>query len=772
MSEDLMTPADDVIVSLTFPYHEEPFPERRIVLNTKKSSVLIGRTSKRVPDLSAALDNGWLDSPVISRNHAEIFLDHHQEKAVYIRDRHSRHGTFLNKARVYPGTPVRLRSGDFVRFGIDIQRDHGLFPPPAASIDIEFVTRADRATSGTHTPVDRSVGYHAPDPSDDSDGVDSDECDDEDRKAVRRSVIILRTAAVQRAPKLVAEKEPLARPPHQCYQLSKTSKINSGSEVIDIEHYKPPGETVIDLTVPGLQTSPIISHPTAVTGNIPEVLNVDDDDEENNENGGAPKATGMQNLGNNFTNPLGLDTSESEHDFSDDEAELDPAPLGVWNSSLLASTEHSSDEDDEDFDDERNDSTDSDEGSLSDSDEAESIRDESMAVKNLLYTPAPPSSGWATYEEAPRSADENHEAGSLPAVETDNTRVPLSPQGLPWMLPPLQQILGSNGIPQPSFTTSMDTPLQDVSCISGSAANVASQPTVSQNLPPWREPPVSSQYCYQGPAFNMWRAENEEYLTARESNKELVRQRVAASDKEAPEASTTLLSAPTVGPALADVPKLESNPPPVCQLSPPENESDEVFDLAPQGTDDIEPQTAAQTAWIDSGDRFLTEPCEDFPISDVRHSPELDMTSAWSFQQSKMAAATLELEVSPPKATTAASRSNIDTTGDCQDSHLPASSSKRKACDISDISPAEEVVETAAIINDGGAPGSAALQDLNRQRQLGASESERCQLGIHDCGHSPKRLRRMAEAAGLVALGGAAAGVAFITTLIATAPAL
>lgn len=51
-------------------------PDRRIILTEKHPSVEIGRSSNRPAlALQPAVTNGWFDSPVMSRHHAEIRAD-------------------------------------------------------------------------------------------------------------------------------------------------------------------------------------------------------------------------------------------------------------------------------------------------------------------------------------------------------------------------------------------------------------------------------------------------------------------------------------------------------------------------------------------------------------------------------------------------------------------------------------------------------------------------------------------------------------------------
>ncbi|KAI9138367.1 SMAD/FHA domain-containing protein [Paraphysoderma sedebokerense] len=90
----------------------------------ENNPVKIGRqtNSKTVPSLS----NGFFDSKVLSRNHAEIWVEGGK---IYIKDTKSSNGTFVNGKRLseenHESAPVELKNGDTVDFGIDIVGDDG-----------------------------------------------------------------------------------------------------------------------------------------------------------------------------------------------------------------------------------------------------------------------------------------------------------------------------------------------------------------------------------------------------------------------------------------------------------------------------------------------------------------------------------------------------------------------------------------------------------------------------------------------------------------------
>lgn len=62
-----------VVVSLTEKF--DGSNSRRITLDEKNNSCLLGRASRKGTDIIAQPDNGYFENPVVSRNHAEIRAD-------------------------------------------------------------------------------------------------------------------------------------------------------------------------------------------------------------------------------------------------------------------------------------------------------------------------------------------------------------------------------------------------------------------------------------------------------------------------------------------------------------------------------------------------------------------------------------------------------------------------------------------------------------------------------------------------------------------------
>jgi hypothetical protein len=93
----------------------------------------IGRASKNTTkkDLMPASSNAYIDSPVISREHAVLSANAHSgDPHVFITDAGSMHGTMVNGQRLPAHTPKQLASGDKLQFGIDVNRNEGTHSHP------------------------------------------------------------------------------------------------------------------------------------------------------------------------------------------------------------------------------------------------------------------------------------------------------------------------------------------------------------------------------------------------------------------------------------------------------------------------------------------------------------------------------------------------------------------------------------------------------------------------------------------------------------------
>ncbi|KAF2793469.1 hypothetical protein K505DRAFT_325454 [Melanomma pulvis-pyrius CBS 109.77] len=124
-----MPPADRVIeVTLRSIDGLDDFPERSFVLGPN-TSVAVGRSSKNTTKkLMSGPDNAFIDSPVISREHALLSANTATGiPAVYITDNGSMHGTFVNSHQLPPKQEHKLHNGDTLQFGMNVVRDQDSF---------------------------------------------------------------------------------------------------------------------------------------------------------------------------------------------------------------------------------------------------------------------------------------------------------------------------------------------------------------------------------------------------------------------------------------------------------------------------------------------------------------------------------------------------------------------------------------------------------------------------------------------------------------------
>ncbi|TGO61622.1 hypothetical protein BCON_0026g00670 [Botryotinia convoluta] len=133
--------------------------ERLINLDPTRTVLQIGRASKSPSKgLLGAIDNAWFDSPVMSRNHAEIIYNP-LDNVVQIRDLGSMHGTFLNGEKL--GEEAKpVNSNDQIVFGIGVRRGMDLFQPCHFEVNYEVI------------PWKRPNSYTVPDSSDEEDDED------------------------------------------------------------------------------------------------------------------------------------------------------------------------------------------------------------------------------------------------------------------------------------------------------------------------------------------------------------------------------------------------------------------------------------------------------------------------------------------------------------------------------------------------------------------------------------------------------------------------
>jgi len=140
--------------------------ERTITLNPNRLTIPIGRASKSLTKgILGASDNAWFDSPVMSRDHAEMCLNP-EINIVTVHDIGSMHGTYINNKQLSVRDPTRISDGDEITFGAEVKRGPETFPACAFQVKIDFV------------PYKAANSYTFPDSSDIEEEEDYDLSDD------------------------------------------------------------------------------------------------------------------------------------------------------------------------------------------------------------------------------------------------------------------------------------------------------------------------------------------------------------------------------------------------------------------------------------------------------------------------------------------------------------------------------------------------------------------------------------------------------------------
>jgi len=153
----LIYPAVTVILSAEFPPDNLAFPNRRLRLTEQKPTVPVGRTSNRNNEFKGDFGNAFIDSPVMSRKHAEISADFDNSvsslstinsdyriltscnQRVFIKDVGSMHGTFVAGEKLLDKIPRAMHQGDVVTFGAPVRNPPSdIIQPTRFRVDIEF----------------------------------------------------------------------------------------------------------------------------------------------------------------------------------------------------------------------------------------------------------------------------------------------------------------------------------------------------------------------------------------------------------------------------------------------------------------------------------------------------------------------------------------------------------------------------------------------------------------------------------------------------------
>ncbi|KAM0248642.1 hypothetical protein ACHAQJ_009384 [Trichoderma viride] len=181
---------DEALVSLTVvnPTPEFTYPTRNLLLRKSSSTVPLGRMSKKNGVFAARENNGWIDSAVMSRDHAKLIFDP-QSQRVFIKDIGSLHGTFYNDTRLKKHQSQAVKNGDLIQFGVPIDRGSDTCPPCIMRVALQF--------GALSSPQGPTV-FRVPDDSDEEVSASED-------NAIRSSSQILRDNGIRPDPNSIAK---------------------------------------------------------------------------------------------------------------------------------------------------------------------------------------------------------------------------------------------------------------------------------------------------------------------------------------------------------------------------------------------------------------------------------------------------------------------------------------------------------------------------------------------------------------------------------------
>jgi hypothetical protein len=116
------------------------FPSTRILyLHEYNETIPIGRSSKNpLKHLVAAADNCWVDSDVVSRDHAQLKFDADVE-TIFIEDTMSMHGTRINNKQIPKNDPIPLANNDVVSLGAEVKRGIEVYPECRFRVNFELL---------------------------------------------------------------------------------------------------------------------------------------------------------------------------------------------------------------------------------------------------------------------------------------------------------------------------------------------------------------------------------------------------------------------------------------------------------------------------------------------------------------------------------------------------------------------------------------------------------------------------------------------------------
>lgn len=133
---------------------------RTIYLHEYNEAIPIGRSSKNpLKHLVAATDNCWVDSDVVSRDHARLNFDSDLKvcwntpphfsvvirdriniiQGIFIEDTNSMHGTRINNKQIPKHDPIPLANNDVVSLGAEVKRGIETYPECRFRVNYELL---------------------------------------------------------------------------------------------------------------------------------------------------------------------------------------------------------------------------------------------------------------------------------------------------------------------------------------------------------------------------------------------------------------------------------------------------------------------------------------------------------------------------------------------------------------------------------------------------------------------------------------------------------
>ncbi|KAI1086963.1 hypothetical protein F5B19DRAFT_99725 [Rostrohypoxylon terebratum] len=788
-------------------------PKREFTLSRQKPSIRIGRASK-VPTKGfvGAKDNAWFDSPVMSRQHAELLFDYdHTPKCVFIRDIGSLHGTFHTpvsgkESRLEQHNLVKLSDGDSLRFGTDIFRASTTFPPCALDFFMDRHTvPKPQITSSTTLSTNRVFTI--------PDDIDEDDDEDDDDSVIETAIAPMQKADNRRGPSIDLTRDDTDEADDH------TTRNNLTSDVIDLTS-EPDEHSDHELNMASNCHASACPPTTrmAIPGSIPqEGASFRTNDYSPALPTGmyhSPKPMGLVIIPDQFSDHehgTGAYHDQDDEDMTSEDIRLTDSDTSsvATRDSLKESDAEGEETDEDDGDDVGGSSSSISYGDGWEDDSQSSEHDDGYDERSII---------WGDYEsaddvpysevETSSSSEESrgpvsnanspaadsldvNGAASIPSKPSDAKQSFVTP--FLFTAPTQETPVAHPREPSPSDAAMFkshpvidrapnDTRAQALGEKSGKyeffAARESNRTTLVDQLPP---PPISA--LRETLSEEMNRFEVKSGIEADQASHLSMPQVVADASQSKPIGKNVdAINAP--------------KPPRVCLSSI----DSIVFD------DEMQDSASHKPAWSFSGERFINNPqIENLPNSrsERLQSPELDMTSAYSFQMSKIASESRTsqqprrvgikdllqesnlLNSDTPISNSAAVPSSITTTYQESQTRNNLKRSFETAFIVEPIVPQMDVDMRDEHIhtNDDFSPEHTQIQPStsiipeDAPRETPASETVPSKTGMpaepvatakRPDYYQPSKRRRFAQAAACVALGGAAA----FTFMVSTAPVL